>query len=143
MIDMQTAVLDEVTVRLAAVPEFGGLVFEDSVMRVIDSEDQDLPQNFIIIQPGQTEEVERIGSGSLRERITLNITLVTQQRNFAAPLRAGRLAVKSLFAGRHVSLKAAKGQPASFLTETPMQPEAGRRFAAHVMPLQIGYIQNY
>jgi hypothetical protein len=143
MIDMQTALLDEVIQKLAAVPEFGGLVFEDSVMRVIDSEDPDLPDNFIIIQPGQTEEVERIGSESLRERYTLNITLVTQQRNFAAPLRAGRLAVKSLFAGRHVSLVSAKGQPASFLTETPMPPQEGRRFAVHVMPLQVGYIQNY
>ena len=143
MIDMQTALLNEVIAKLAAVPEFGGLVFEDSVMRVIDSEDPDLPDNFIIIQPGQTEEVERIGSESLRERYTLNITLVTQQRNFAAPLRAGRLAVKSLFAGRHVSLASTKGQTASFLTETPMPPQEGRRFAAHVMPLQVGYVQNY
>ena len=143
MIDAQTAILDEVISKLAAVPEFGMLVFEDSVMRVIDSEDQELPANFIIIQPGQTEEVERVASGSLRERFTLNITLVTSHRDFAAPLRAGRLAVKALFAGRHVLLAAAKGQPASFLTETPMPPQAGRRFAAHVMPLQITYVQNY
>lgn len=143
MIDTQSALLAEVISKLATVPEFGTLVFEDSVMRIIDSDDTELPHSFIIIQPGQTEEVERIGSGSLRERVTLNITLVTKRRTFAAPLRAGRLAVKALFAGRSVSLTAAKGQPASFLTETPMPPQAGRRFAAHVMPLQITYVQNY
>lgn len=143
MIDTQSELLAEVISKLAAVPEFGGLVFEDSVMRVIDSEDPELPTNFIVIQPGQTEEVERIGSGGVRERITLNITLVTQSRNFATLLRAGRLAVKKLFAGRSVSLASTKGQAASFLAETPMPPQAGRRLAAHVMPLQIGYIQNY
>lgn len=143
MIDTQSALLAEVISKLVTVPEFGVLVFEDSVMRVVDSEDPDLPPNFIIIQPGQTEEVERIGSASLRERVTLNITLVTNHRDFAAPLRAGRLAVKKLFAGRSVSLAAAKGQPAGFLTEMSMPPQAGRRFAAHVMPLQITYVQNY
>lgn len=143
MTDMQTALLDEVIEKLEAVPDFGELVFEDSVMRVIDAQDTDLPDNFIIIQPGQTDEVERIGSASLRERITLNITLVTKQRNFAPVLRSGRLAVKKLFAGRNVSLNAARGQQAGFLTETPMPPAPGRVLAAYVMPLQITYVQNY
>lgn len=143
MIDTQSEILDEVISKLAAVPEFGARVFEGSVMRVIDSEDTELPSSFIIIQPGQTEEVERIGTGSLRERVTLNITLVTSKRDFAKPLRTGRLAVKALFAGRSISLAAAKGQPANFLTETPMPPEASRRFAAHVMPLQVTYVQMY
>ena len=141
MIDKQQALVDELIGKLKAVPEFGQKVFEDSTMRVIDEGDDSLPDHFIVLQTGQTDEVERKVINSLRERVVLNITLVTRKRDYAAVLRAGRLQVKYLLSGKKAGL--AQSQEANFLTETPIQPASGNVFAAHVMPLQITYIQNY
>lgn len=140
-IDMQSAIVAEVIARLAAVPEFGGLVFEDSVLRVLDSDDETLPDDFIVIQPGATEELERIGMGGVRERMTLNVTAITKRRDFAPVLRAGRLGIKVALPGIKAVLVTAGIQLASFQAETPMPPGEGRRWAAHVMPLQITYVQ--
>lgn len=141
MIDKQQALVDELLGKLKAVPNFGQHVFEDSTMRVIDENDTSLPDYFIVLQTGQTDEVERVGSKSLRERVVLNITLVTRKRDYAAELRTGRLHVKKLLAGRNAGL--IQSQSASFLAESPIQPASGNVFAAHVMPLQITYVQNY
>lgn len=140
-IDMQSAIVAEVIARLAAVDSFGGLVFEDSVLRVIDSADDTLPDDFIVIQPGATEELERAGGGSVRERMTLNVTAITKRRDFAPTLRAGRLGIKVALPGVKVGLATAGIQLAAFQPETPMPPGEGRRWAAHVMPLQITYVQ--
>lgn len=139
----QTELIEAVTSLLASVPNFGALVIEDSVYRVLDSEDSDLPDSFIVLQPGATSEVERIGSNSVREQHTLNITLVTRQRTFAGPIREGRYWVKRMLSGRRAGLSAQLVQEAGFQTEQPMPPEPGRTFAAHVMPLQITYIQQF
>lgn len=141
MKNVQQHILDELTAILQTVPDFGELVFEDSVMRVIDADDEELPDCFIVIQPGVTDEVERVGKNSLRERTTFNVTLVTRTHAFAPLLRAARLTVKSKLAGRHAGLTGV--QSAQFLSDTPMPPAPGQVLAAHVLPLQITYIQNY
>ena len=139
--DMQSAIVAELIGRLAVVQFFGGLVFEDSVLRVIDEDDTELPDDFIVIQPGPTDEVERVGTGSVRERFTLNITLVTRRRQFAPALRLGRLGIKAATSGQKCGLALQGVQSASYTTETPMPPGEGRRLACHVMPMQITYIQ--
>lgn len=141
-IDMQSAIVAEVVARLAAVESFGSLVFEDSVLRVLDAEDEALPDDFIVIQPGQTEEVERAGAGSVRERVTLNLTAITRRREFAPALRAARVGIKVALAGQKAGLKQQGVQGAAFAgSETPMPPGEGRRWACHVMPLQVTYLQ--
>ena len=123
-------------------PSFGALVGEDSVLRVLDSDDETLPDDFIVIQPGHTEEVERAGSGSVRERVTLNITAITRRREFAPALRAARLAGKVALPGVKAGLGIQGVQSAAFQSETPMPPGEGRRWACHVLPLQITYLQS-
>lgn len=143
-IDMQSAIVAEVIARLAAVPSFGGMVFEDSVLRVIDSADDSLPDDLIVIQPGATEELDRSSPapGSVRERLTLNITAITSRRDFAPALRAARLGIKVALAGQKGGLSQQGVQIVEFTTpETPMPPGEGRRWACHVMPLQITYLQ--
>lgn len=140
-IDMQSAIVAELIACLAAVPSFGGLVFEDSVLRVIDSDDETLPDDFIVIQPGATEEIERVVPGSVRERVTLNITAITKRREFAPALRAARLGIKVALPGAKVGLVTQGVQLAAFQPETPMPPGEGRRWAAHVLPIQVTYVQ--
>uniref|UniRef100_A0A931D335 Uncharacterized protein n=2 Tax=Pseudomonas chaetocerotis TaxID=2758695 RepID=A0A931D335_9PSED len=140
-IDMQSAIVAELIACLGAVESFGGLVFEDGVLRVLDEADASLPDDFIVIQPGSTEEVERVGTGSVRERVTLNITAVTKQRGFAPVLRGARLGIKAATGGSKAGLAVQGVQLAGYLTETPMPPGEGRRWACHVMPLQVTYIQ--
>lgn len=142
-IDMQSAIVAEVIARLAAVDSFGGLVFEDSVLRVIDSADDALPDDFIVIQPGATEEVERIGGGGVRERMTLALAVITKRRDFAPALRAARLGIKVALPGTKAGLVTQGVQLASFQAETPMPPGEGRRWAVHVMPLQVTYAQSF
>lgn len=140
-IDMQSAIVAELIARLAAVDSFGGLVFEDSVLRVLDSADETLPDDFVVIQPGVTEELERAVTGSVRERMTLNITAITKRRDFAPVLRASRLGIKVALSGNKAGLVTQGIQLANSQTETPMPPGEGRRWAAHVMPLQVTYVQ--
>lgn len=140
-IDMQSAIVAELIQRLLAGAAFGSEVVEDSVLRVLDSGDEALPDDFIIIQPGQTEEVERIGPGGVRERVTLNITAITKQRGFAPVLRAARLGIKVALAGTKGGFTTQGVTHVAFLSETPMPPGEGRRWAAHVMPIQVTYQQ--
>lgn len=141
-INMQSAIVAEVIAALGGVAEFGVAVFEDSVLRVLDAEDDGLPEDFIVIQPGPTEEVERVGSGSVRERMTLNLTPITRRRDFAPALRQVRLGIKQALAGTKAGLATQGVQQAAFAApETPMPPGEGRRWACHVMPIQITYIQ--
>jgi hypothetical protein len=140
-IDMQSAIVAEVIARLAAVDSFGNLVFEDSVLRVIDSADGTLPDDFIVIQPGTTEEVERVAGGGVRERVVLNITCITKRRDFAVHLRAARLGIKVALPGTKAGLITQGVQLAAFQTETPMPAGQGRSWACHVLPVQITYVQ--
>lgn len=140
-INMQQLILDDIVNRLKSIPVWGEMVEEDNVLRLIDSDDQALPDRFIVIQPGQTEEAERAGHGSVRERWTLTITPMTRGRAAAATLREARLAIKTVLAGVNAGIKVSGLQHAAFMTETPMLAEAGRRWSVHAMPLQITYIQ--
>jgi hypothetical protein len=140
-INMQQLILDDIVTRLEAIPVWGEMVEEDNVLRLIDSDDQTLPDRFIVIQPGQTEEVERVGSGSVRERWTLTITPITRVRGAAAALREARLAIKTALAGVNAGIKVSGLQQAEFMTETPMLADAGRRWSVQAMPLQVTYIQ--
>ena len=108
--DVQSLLLAELGQRLAAVPEFGALVFEDSVLRVLDEADPALPDSFIILQPGDTQELERVGPAGVREQTMVSVTLVTKLRAFAPALRAGRLAVKVALAGPKAQAVTASSQ---------------------------------
>ncbi|MCM2317882.1 MAG: hypothetical protein NDI93_00965 [Pseudomonas sp.] len=142
-IDMQSAILAALLDKLASVPAFGAEVLEDSVLRILDAEDEDLPDDLIVVQPGPTETVEYIGGSSIRERVTLNVTLLTRRRQFAALLRAGRLAVKVALQGHRAGLDAVRGvQQAGWQTETPMPAGDGHRWSCQVMPLQVTYVQQ-
>lgn len=145
MTNAQEEIITELLSKLAAVPEFGGLVFEDSARRVLDAEDPDLPDSFIILQPGETREVQRVGPGSLRESMTVHIVLVTRKSDYGPRLRAGRLQVKRLLSGRNAGLstKAVQSDGSGFEVETLSNPDAGQRMAAHAMTLKVAYIQNY
>lgn len=145
MIDVQSQIIAELTTKLAAVPEFGQLVFEDSARRVLDTDDPDLPASFVILQQGETREVQRVSGGSLREQTTVHIVLVTSNADYAQHLRTARLHVKRIFSGRKAGMLIDAIQPdgTEFLTEVRNNPEAGQRMAAHAMPLQITYVQNY
>lgn len=141
MTDKQSLLLGELIEKLKVVPDFGERVFEDSVLRVIDDADEELPESFIVIQPGATQEqAASAGRESITESVVFNITLITKRYAFAPHLRAGRLAVKQALKGRKCSL--AHAHAAEFAEETPMPPQPGRTWAAHVMPLQITYVQN-
>lgn len=139
--DVQSLLLAELEQRLAAVPEFGALVFEDSVLRVLDAADPELPDHFIVLQPGDTQELERVGHGSVREQTTINITAVTKVRDFAPVLRAARLGIKVALAGNKAGVLTIGVQKAAFQSESPLPPGPGRVWAAHVLPLQITYVQ--
>lgn len=140
-INMQQVIFEDIAQRLAAIPDWGALVEEDNVLHLIDSDDQTLPDRFIIIQPGITEELERAGQGSVRERWTLTITPITRMRGAASQLRAARLAIKQALAGVNAGIKINGVQTVAFQPETPMLADAGRRWSVQAMPLQITYIQ--
>lgn len=140
-INMQDQIVADLIDRLSVVADFGELVEEDNVLRIIDSDDGSLPDHLIIIHPAQTEELERAGHGSVRERVTLNITAITRERYATPALRGARLAIKCVLAGTNAGIKIAGVQTAAFNPETPMPAGPGQRWSAHVMPLQITYIQ--
>lgn len=142
-IDMQTAIFTELRAMLTLVPEFGAEVIEDDALRLIDADDDALPDDLIILQPGATEELERQASYSVREQLTVNITLMTRRRAYLAALRAGRFAVKVQLAGQKLGLKQQGVQQAAFQPETPMPPRNGRRWAAQVMPVRVAYVQPF
>ena len=142
---VQSALIAELTATLASVPDFGQLVFEDSIIRLLDEDDPDLPDHFIVLQQSGTREVERVGKSSIRESTTVTLVLVTRVEQYGSALRAGRLSVKRLLSGRKCGLNhpAVQAEGTGFQEEQLRSPGAGQRFAAYAMPLQIGYVQTY
>ncbi|MFT0212835.1 hypothetical protein VQ643_09490 [Pseudomonas sp. F1_0610] len=136
--DKQSSFLQQLADKLKEVPLFGGSIQEGYVPHVVDSEDESLPAQFIILQPGETEEKERMHN-SVIEAHTVLITLVTKDRNAAAQLRQARLEVKRCLAGKWANLQGT--QKVYFKTENPMPAQAGYVFSLHVMPLYIEYVQ--
>ncbi|AEF21431.1 hypothetical protein [Pseudomonas fulva] len=140
--DIQSEIIAELIKQLGVVESFGAEVIEDNVLRVIDAEDTSgLRDDFIIIQPGPTEEVERQTGGSVRETVTLNITAITRRRGSGSLLRAARLGIKCALPGPKAGLTTQGVQKVTFLPETPMPAREGQRWACHVMPIQVGYVQ--
>lgn len=145
-VDMQSAIVAELIACLSSVPVFGALVFEDGVLRVLDSADESLPDEFIVIQQGPTEELERAAGsgGSAREKVTLSIAPMCRLPDFGRRLRAARLAIKVALQGHKGGLTCQGVQAVSFDTpEAPAPPGSGRRWACHVVPIQITYIQPF
>ena len=140
MINMQSAIIEEVIRLLQVVPDVGE-VEEEDILGILDADDTTLPARMIVIQEGQTVEEERTGSGSVRETLTLNIAIVTSTRNPGPWLRATRLAVKVALAGNKGGLTTTGVQTFSFQPETPMPAQDGRRWACRVMPVRITYVQ--
>ena len=140
--DVQSAVIALLLEKLACVPRFGAHVIEDSVMRILDAEDTGLPDDMIVLQPGSTETLEDIGGSSVRERVTLNIALLTRKRAYAPLLRTARLAVKVALQGHHAGLVVRGVQGVAWLAETPMPAVAAHRWSCKVMPLQVTYVQQ-
>lgn len=139
--DVQSEIIAALQALLGAVSP----VEEGDVRALFDADDDGRPDEFIVLQPGDTEEVTgphpRM-AGSVPERTVINIVLVSKKRQYSSMLRAMRLAVKVATAGRSCGLDGVSGITAvGFQTETPARPAEGRRWAAHVMPLQITYIQ--
>ncbi|XXF10199.1 hypothetical protein J3Q00_07565 [Pseudomonas sp. D2-3] len=142
--DVQSEIIAELIRRLGVVESFGAQVIEDNVLRVIDADDtQGLRDDFIIIQPGQTEEVQRAPTGSVRESVTLNITAITRRRGAGPLLRAARVGIKCALAGDKAGLETQGVQAVAFLPDTPMPAPPGRPWACHVIPIQVGYVQPH
>lgn len=139
--DVQSEILAALNGLLVSVAQ----VEEGDVRTLFDADDASYPDEFIVLQPGPTDEV--LGphprmQNSVPERTVINIVLVSKKRHYAAGLRALRLAVKVATAGHTCGLVGVMGiTAAGFQSETPAPPGEGRRWAAHVMPLQIAYIQ--
>lgn len=141
-IDMQSAINAALLLRLASVPAFGALVVEDEVLRIIDADDDNLPDDLIVVQPGQSEVVEDPGFGSLTEKVTVNIVLMTRRDSFPALLRAGRLGVKVALSEYRRWLGVKGVVSFAWQAETPMPAGDGHSWSCRVMPLQITYTQN-
>lgn len=140
--DTQSLLIDELLNKLRTVPVFGASVEEDFVQRVLDADDDELPDPLIVVQSDDTEELERVGTGSVKERVTLNIALLTRERNFGPVLRAGRLAIKTALPGTKVGLSAKGLISGAFLPDSLLPAGEGRRWSMRVLPLQLTYTQQ-
>lgn len=141
--DVQSEVIEALKTLLAP----AGQVEEGDVRTMFDDEDTGLPDSLIVLQPGDTielgfgQETPRM-KNSVREQVTINIVPVTRKRQYAAELRTLRLAVKVATAGNKAGLDSVQGvQLVSFAAQPTVSPEQGRRWAFHVMPLQVTYVQ--
>jgi len=139
--DVQSEIIAALQTLLAPL----GQVEEGDVRSMFDADDDELPDSIIILQPGDTIELAQQGSprmpGSLREQVTINLIPATRKRLYAAELRALRLAIKVATAGPKAGLNVQGVQFATFAPQPTVSPESGRRWAFHVMPLQITYVQ--
>ncbi len=141
-VDKQSAVIDAVIERLGAIADFGGLVFEGTTLASVDLESRDWPEHFLMVLPGATEELERAGSATVRERLTLTVHAFTRHASPARTLRQARLDIKRALSGSRASLGLLGIQSVSFQPETPVPAERGKSWACHVMPLQLTYMQS-
>lgn len=143
-IDVQSAIIAALLERLASVPDFGAKVVEDEVRRILDAEDDlGLPEDLIVVQPGQTEESENPGFGSCTEKVTVNIVLMTRRRKSPPLLRAGRFGVKVALSEyrRWLGVKGVTGF--DWQADTPLPAGDGHRWSCRAMPLQITYNQHF
>lgn len=139
--DLQSEIIAALKTQLASVAQ----VEEGDVRTMFDVEDASLPDSFIVLQSGDTIELDTVPGvrmpGSVREQFTLNLIPATRKRDYAPELRALRLAIKVATAGPHAWLNLQGVQAVAFAPQTTVSPAGGRRWAFHVMPLQITYVQ--
>lgn len=139
--DVQSEIITDLKLLLSPLAE----VLEGDVRVMFDSEDDDLPDSFIVLQPGDTLELPQQQNvrmdKSVREQFTLNIIPVSRLRDYAAELRRLRLAVKRATAGQLAGLDVKGIQSVLFGASSPVPPQSGRRWAFYPMPLQITYVQ--
>jgi hypothetical protein len=139
--DLQSEIISALSMLLSGVAD----VEEGDVRAIFDSDDDSRPDEFIILQPGTTIEVQSGAPrmpNSLQEQMVVTIVLVSKKRQYAPGLRALRLAVKIATRGAKCGLEGVAGVgSAGFQQETPTLPGEGRRWAARVMPLQVTYTQ--
>lgn len=139
--DLQSEIISALSILLSGVAE----VEEGDVRAIFDSDDDSRPDEFIILQPGTTSEVQSVAPrmpNSVQEQMVVSIVLVSKKRQYAPGLRALRLAVKIATGGPKCGLAGVAGvASAGFQQETPTLPGEGRRWAARVMPLQVSYTQ--
>lgn len=142
IIDVQDAIFLQLTSRLRAVPVFGDTVEEGSVLRLIDSDDEELPDSLIVLQEGDTTESERVTPSTAKESLTINIVAMTRASDFGPPLRAARLAIKRALKGTRAGLDVPGLNSVTFPPATPMPPEKGKRWAFRVIPVTFTYVQQ-
>lgn len=139
--DLQSEIITGLELLLSPLAE----VMEGDVRVMFDSEDDGLPESFIVLQPGDTLEIPQQQNvrmdKSVREQFTINIIPVTRLHQYAAELRRLRLAIKQATAGQQAGLRVQGLQFASFAASSPVPPEPGRRWAFYPMPLQVTYVQ--
>lgn len=139
--DLQSEIITALKTLLAPV----GTVEEGDVRNLFDVDDASLQDSFIVLQSGDTLELPIAGAGrmpgSVREQFVLNIIPATRLRSYSAELRRLRLAIKLATAGPHGGIRVQGVQQVECLPQTPVPPQQGRRWAFHVMPLQITYVQ--
>jgi hypothetical protein len=139
--DVQSEIISALSTLLSGIAE----VEEGDVRAIFDSDDDNRPDEFIVLQPGTTTEVQSAAlrmPNSVQEQMVVTIVLVSKKRQYAAGLRALRLAVKVATAGQKCGLQSVSGiSSAGFQQETPTLPGGGSRWAARVMPLQVTYTQ--
>ncbi|SDH49488.1 hypothetical protein [Pseudomonas panipatensis] len=141
VIDVQAAIMVQLLGLLAGVPLFGGQVMEDSVAGILDAEDDDLPNQLIVLQEGDTVERERVPAG-VKEEWTVNVVALGRGTDSAAALRAGRLAIKQALKGLKAGIQVDGLVAVSFPASTVRLPEPGRRWGYRVIPITFTYSQK-
>lgn len=141
VIDVQAAIMAQLLGLLAGVPLFGNQVMEDSVAGILDAEDDDLPNQLIVLQEGDTVERERVPAG-VKEEWTVNVVALGRGNGSAAALRAGRLAIKQALKGLKAGIQVDGLVAVSFPASTVRLPEPGRRWGYRVIPITFTYSQK-
>lgn len=138
--NMQAEIIGQVLAVLAGVPQFGAVVEEDSVARVLDAEDDDLPDEMIVLQEGDTVELDRTPS-NCKEQWTINLVAMSRKRDAPQALRAARLAIKRALKGSKAGIDVVGLISVEFPASSVRLPEPGRRWSYRVVPITFTYNQ--
>ncbi|XEG73331.1 hypothetical protein QA447_03530 [Pseudomonas sp. abacavir_1] len=139
--NVQADIIGQLQTLLAGVPGFGAEIREDNVLDLIDAEDEELPDQLIVLQEGDTSELDRSGA-TVREELTINIVAMTRLRDHAQPLRAARLDIKRALKGIKAGFTVDGLIKVAFPTSAPRYPDRGRRWAFRVIPITVTYVQQ-
>lgn len=138
--NMQAEIIGQLQALLVGVPQFGAAVVEDSVARVLDAEDSDLSDEMIVLQEGDTVELDRTPS-NCREQWTVNLVAMSRNRDAPQALRTARLAIKRALKGAKAGLEVPGLVSVEFPASSVRLPEPGRRWSYRVLPITFTYNQ--